>query len=223
MSSDLTRVAKARRSVRQFRDDEVPRQAIEALIQDAAWAPSGGNAQPWSVTAFEPSVARSWIQRFERRMWKTLLPRVMLMMGPNADMAAAQRRIEADAMGSGRPWLLFVWSPRSGVDPKVVQDVHAALQGDDVPTLAEMQRACGPLDARVAEAGVASFVYLMALLAEQRGLASCMQYTWLAFAEILEAEVPAPPGMHLTAALVLGFGARNPPVPPRRPVEVRWG
>jgi len=42
---------KSRRSVRQYRSDPVPRETIEALLEIARYAPSGGNGQPveWLV------------------------------------------------------------------------------------------------------------------------------------------------------------------------------
>ena len=40
---------RARRSVRAFRRDPVSRELIEAILEDAARAPSGTNIQPWKV------------------------------------------------------------------------------------------------------------------------------------------------------------------------------
>lgn len=40
-----------RRSCRAFRPDPVPRSTLEAILDAARWAPSGGNLQPWRVIA----------------------------------------------------------------------------------------------------------------------------------------------------------------------------
>jgi F420 biosynthesis protein FbiB-like protein len=44
---DLFDVIRSRRSIRRYRPDPIPRQAIERLLEAAAWAPSAHNRQPW--------------------------------------------------------------------------------------------------------------------------------------------------------------------------------
>ena len=49
----------ARRSVRDFTPDPVPRELIECAIRTAATAPSGANRQPWRFVAVsDPAVKR---------------------------------------------------------------------------------------------------------------------------------------------------------------------
>ncbi len=49
----------ARRSVRQFSDDPVPREAIELAIRTAGTAPSGAHCQPWKfVVVDDPAIKR---------------------------------------------------------------------------------------------------------------------------------------------------------------------
>jgi nitroreductase len=42
---------RSRRSCRAFTDEPVPRAELEAILDAARWAPSGGNLQPWRVIA----------------------------------------------------------------------------------------------------------------------------------------------------------------------------
>lgn len=52
-------VAEARRSVRMFSPDPVPREAIETAIQIANTAPSGAHRQPWHYVAIsDPDIKR---------------------------------------------------------------------------------------------------------------------------------------------------------------------
>ena len=46
---ELSDALRTRRSVRAFRPDPVPRATVEALLAEAALAPSGTNVQPWKV------------------------------------------------------------------------------------------------------------------------------------------------------------------------------
>ena len=45
---DFFELLSKRRSIREFEDKEVPRELIEAVIDDGIKAPNGGNRQPWS-------------------------------------------------------------------------------------------------------------------------------------------------------------------------------
>lgn len=48
------------RAVRRLRSDPIPRDVLERVLQAAAWAPSGGNVQPWRVVvALDPEVRRA--------------------------------------------------------------------------------------------------------------------------------------------------------------------
>lgn len=46
---DIREVVKGRRSIRKYKPDEVPEKLIREIIEDARWAPSGGNTQPWEL------------------------------------------------------------------------------------------------------------------------------------------------------------------------------
>lgn len=49
--TDLLDALRSRRSCRAFLDTPVPRETVEAILDAARWAPSGGNLQPWRVIA----------------------------------------------------------------------------------------------------------------------------------------------------------------------------
>lgn len=44
---DVFEAIKGRRSIRAFRETDVPQETVEKLIEAARWAPSAGNIQPW--------------------------------------------------------------------------------------------------------------------------------------------------------------------------------
>src|SRR5579864_426348 len=45
----VSSVMRSRRSVRAFKPEPLRRELVEAILEDAAAAPSGGNIQPWRV------------------------------------------------------------------------------------------------------------------------------------------------------------------------------
>ena len=44
---ELTEAIRKRRSVRKYRDEAVPAEVLEELLNLACWAPSAENEQPW--------------------------------------------------------------------------------------------------------------------------------------------------------------------------------
>lgn len=49
---ELLKAIKERRTIRKFKPDPVPRELLDKLIQDAMWAPSAMNEQPWKFFVF---------------------------------------------------------------------------------------------------------------------------------------------------------------------------
>jgi len=43
----LIDIIKSRRTIRSFKDEEIPREMIEKILDVARWSPSGSNAQEW--------------------------------------------------------------------------------------------------------------------------------------------------------------------------------
>jgi len=46
---DLREIVAGRRSIRKYREDEVPDELLEDILEAIRWTPSGGNIQPWEV------------------------------------------------------------------------------------------------------------------------------------------------------------------------------
>lgn len=54
---ELTEAIRKRRSVRKYRDEKVPREVLEEILETACWAPSAENAQPWYFVALTSAEA----------------------------------------------------------------------------------------------------------------------------------------------------------------------
>jgi len=44
---DILTIIKSRRSIREFKNDDIPDEAIIKILEAGVWAPSEGNLQPW--------------------------------------------------------------------------------------------------------------------------------------------------------------------------------
>ena len=56
---ELVEAIKERRSIRRYKSDPVPHEVIQEILENAVWAPSAQNLQPWYFLALtDPSDLR---------------------------------------------------------------------------------------------------------------------------------------------------------------------
>jgi nitroreductase len=115
-SVEIFEEADARRSVREFSPDPVPREAVEYAIRTASTAPSGAHRQPWTfVLIGDPSKKRAIREAAEAeerenyeggrlpRHWREAIePLATTSLKPFLETA---------------PWLVVVFEQRYGVQP----------------------------------------------------------------------------------------------------------
>jgi len=60
---DVLEAVKGRRSIRAFKNQDVPAEIVEELIDAARWAPSAGNIQPWEfIIVRKPEIKRRLVE-----------------------------------------------------------------------------------------------------------------------------------------------------------------
>lgn len=60
---DVLEAIKGRRSIRAFKNRDVPAEIVEKLIDAARWAPSAGNIQPWEfIIVRKPKIKRRLVE-----------------------------------------------------------------------------------------------------------------------------------------------------------------
>ncbi len=60
---DVLEAVKGRRSIRAFKNQDVPAEIVEKLIDAARWAPSAGNIQPWEfIIVRKPKIKRRLVE-----------------------------------------------------------------------------------------------------------------------------------------------------------------
>jgi nitroreductase len=58
------------RAVRRLKEDPIPDDVLNRILQAAAWAPSGGNMQPWRSVVVKDAETRSKIGDLYRPQWE---------------------------------------------------------------------------------------------------------------------------------------------------------
>ncbi|MDH4569044.1 nitroreductase [Pseudomonas sp. BN414] len=213
----VAELLRKRISVRAFTAEPVEAQTVLDLLEDARWSPSGGNLQPWKVIA----VSGEEKLALERLAVETLLK--------NPRGEAGDHPIYPEGL----------------IDPyrsrryKVGEDMYALLgipREDKAVRLRNLSRNYQFFGAPVGIffvidrsmghgqwAHVGMFMQSLALLAEERGLATCMQEAWGMVRESLHRHFELPEHELVYCGMALGHADRSAPVnslrSDRAPVE----
>jgi enamine deaminase RidA (YjgF/YER057c/UK114 family) len=201
---DLTLAMRTAATVRRFRSDPVPDQALHRALDAARFAPSGGNRQGWHVIVVRDPARRRRLKELYLRTWRPLY---------EAQLARSQSA--PDAMGRRRPGTVEgnVYAEHMDEVPvHLVVTVEQAALLTPFPVLNPPSLTSG--------SSIYPFVQNLLLALRSDGLGASL--TMLLLNE--EAEVKAllgiPDGFALAAHVGVGWPARPHPARlRRRPVE----
>jgi len=77
---DVLEAIKGRRSIRAFKNQDVPAETVEDLIDAARWAPSAGNIQPWEfIIVRKPRIKRRLVEAALGQMFIEEAPVVIIV------------------------------------------------------------------------------------------------------------------------------------------------
>lgn len=199
---ELIEALRGRRSIRRFRPDPVPRELLDRLIQQALWAPSGMNKQPWDVYVVSGTLKDRLVSLIDASSPYLLSRLEKLFDRKMIALTTGFFRTAGDA-----PTVILVYIPRdlAPIDPGMSDfDRHEA----EHDRLGAIQSA-------------SALVQNLCLLAHEAGLGTC----WMNGPLFLQSEINELLGIggkDLMATIPIGYPAQTPPVPPRRPGKVHW-
>lgn len=199
---ELREVMRGTGSQRVFTPEPVPDPEVAAILDDARFAPSGGNRQPWRVAVVKDAALRRQLADLMQEIWDEYCGAVKVGATP----FAFGRSIDAPPVPTPNPLL-------SGIEDVPVVLAVAA----DLRHVAIMD---GTLDRPpiVGGASVYPFCWNVILAARDRGLGGVMT-TFLSRAEPRAAPLLGLPDGHaLAATIFLGHVERHPTKLRRRPV-----
>ena len=202
----LLATMRGRRSVRRFRPDPVPDEAVAALVEAARWAPSASNRQGYRLLLVASTACRE------------------ALAAAVAEAAAALGAgLHDDARALGEHYTKNF--THFAAAPLVVVPIHRAGPG-----LLGAARGTPP-DAAVAALAeadalqaVAAAVQNLLLVAHLLGLGACWMTGPLIAEDALARLLDVPRGWRISAVVPVGYAAETPAAPPRRPATrlVRW-
>ncbi|NOX52093.1 MAG: nitroreductase family protein [Gammaproteobacteria bacterium] len=149
-TADLYSVMSTLRAVRRLKPDPIPDDVLERILQAAAWAPSGGNVQPWRIVAVrEPSI-RAEIGKLYAPQWESYSRAAKLNLERlEGDVKAKQARMLAacdylgEHMGEAPVLLVFCFNPAHMAITDIDLDRPSVVGGGSVyPALQNAMLAC---------------------------------------------------------------------------------
>ncbi len=73
LTNDFLEFVRSRRSIRKFRKDPLPREALGRIIEAASWAPSASNRQDWEFTIITSPTTKKKMEDIVRNCWESIL------------------------------------------------------------------------------------------------------------------------------------------------------
>lgn len=195
-----------RRSVRAFRSDPVHEAEVRTILSLASRAPSGGNLQPWRVYAVAGAAKQRIIDAAKAKLARapdddesryTAYP-------PKLHEPYRTRRFEV-----GEAMYRALGIPREDRAARI-DHVWRNFEFFGAPVglfFAIDERFEHP---QVGHLGM--FMMAIALVAESRGLATCMQEYWQHVQRTVSDALPLPPNEKLISGMALGYADETAPV-----------
>ena len=209
---DVIQALRARRSVRAFLPQMPAAEQVQALLQDAAQAASGGNMQPWRVVALAGEPLRQLL----------------------AEVAAA----EAEDGANNVSYPPNLWEPYRTRRFANGEDLYRTLgigREDKAARLEQLAKNGEFFGAPVgvfvcveermgypqwADLGI--YLQSLMLLAVEQGLATCPQGFWRRYSQTLAQSLALPDGYRVAFGVALGYEDTQAPINTLRASRAPW-
>ena len=198
---NIEQALQQRRSVRAFTPQTVPGEVARTLLETASQAPSGGNMQPWRVTAVGGQALKD---------------------------LSARAKVTEPVQRPGLSYPPGLWEPYRSRRFENGEELYQALnigredKGARLAQLAKNGEMFGaPVGIFIAveeRMGYAQWVdlgiYLQSfmLLAAEKGLASCAQGFWRMYNDMLIEQLALPGGYQIAFGIALGYEDTSAPI-----------
>lgn len=196
-----------RRSIRKFKNDDIPSSEIEELLKLASWAPSANNFQMWFFYAIHcPEVKENIARAIEKKLEEILRwPEFEPLKERLSNMSRYARYIRE------APWLIVFCLEES----KSTFEEILIKKGLDREKLEKWRPHA---DIQSVSAAIQNFL----LSAHAKGFGAVWMVGPLFAAEELEKILQVPQGRRIIALVPLGYPDEKPEPKPRKNPEDTW-
>ena len=200
-------------AVRDFTTQHVPDAVLQEILDDARFAPSGGNRQAWRVILVE-NEQRAQLRDIYLEGWHEYVSHVLAGQVPFSPLASDADRAAADAQRSEADALFDPEGFAESIDRVPVMLVVLADLGSLAATDRDLDRY-----QLVGGASIYPFVWSILLGAHERGLAGVMTTVLTRNEQAAREVLHVPDDYAIAALLALGYPVKRPTKLKRRRVE----
>lgn len=199
---ELLEAMLTRRSIRKYKPDPMPRELLQKLLEQAQWAPSCMNRQPWYVYVVSGSKRDELVKYIGQSgtciqdKLEALFPEKMIKLTLNFFREAG-----------GAPTILLFYMPKYAIT--ITKE------------MSDYERYDQEYDRMGAIQSTSALIENLVLLAHNAGLGTC----WLNGPLYLQKEISQLLGIEdqeMVAAVTIGYPDQKPPVPRRKQDCIYW-
>ena len=217
---DLIEAIEQRKSVRAFRREPVPREALREILWRALRAPSWGNTQPWKMTV----VGETALQAIVGEAVKRILAGESLR--PDVEMPGIwPKELDRRYKENGRKLFEVLGIERGNQEKRTVHRLKMfRFFGAPQAIYLHQDRSLSAYS--IFDAGL--LAQNIALLAEEKGLGTCFLAVSVLFPEIIRKHTGIPDTDRIVIGMAIGYPDGESPInrfrSERVPIEnvVRW-
>ena len=240
---------RARTSVRHYSDQAVSDQLIKEILEEASWAPSAGNMQPWRITVLGEESSKRFRKKYEFMGWESVLPTLRMVMLSHNPSNKSSVEINEDvlktfhqhAASSGSPRVIVIYyNKRTWKELLQLSSAALSLYSFRMKSVKSIGKKAGSFfhmairsirDIKVAKdtinASLAGFTYAITLCAKARGLDSCIQFSYNHVYPWLRKDLGLSKGQELFGIVLIGHKEKTVVVEgvnsrTRKPVDIEW-
>jgi nitroreductase len=199
---DLNAIITGRRSIRKYRQDEIPQAVLDDVLQTALWAPSGMNRQDWELVVVR-GAARQRLAEIIATSQEHILPHLQAIFSDKIIKVSLQ--VFKDL--GGAPVVILVYIPWEPLFFAKDLDERGRFH-------IEFKRHSRLLSA-------SALIQNLLLAAHASGLGTC----WMTGANYVQKEINEfldIQGKELVSIIPVGYPDQSPPAPPRKDGVIRW-
>lgn len=194
---ELRTAVRERRSIRQFRREAVPRELIGEILQDACYAPSWGNTQPWEIFVVTGEALEAF-RSGNRENFLKGVPAVPEAPMPQEWPEALKRRYT----GTGRIVLEAQSIPREDKQARLDYAVRMFSLFDAPVLLILCTDRSLPEGYAMLDCGL--LLQTICLLARDRDLGSCILACAVSYPDMIRKLLPVRKEQRIVVGVVLG-------------------
>ncbi|MGD9033433.1 MAG: nitroreductase [Desulfobacteraceae bacterium] len=202
---DLRRAVRGRRSIRKFIQKEVPQELIREILEDALWAPSWGNTQPWEFYV----VTGDTVEGFKKANRTKFLKGEA--QSPDVPMPGSWPDTHKERYaGVGKSILEALSIGREDLEARkgYYADMFHLFDAPCLILICIDKR----LSIEYAMLDVGLITQTICLLAYERGLGTCMLANSSRYPELLREMLPIPERKNIVIGTALGYPDLDSPV-----------